>query len=179
MKPDWDKLMKFWNKGEKAKTSLIADVDCTTDGGKPLCETHGVTGYPTIMWGDPNSLQNYEGERTYKPLKTWANENLKPSCGISNLDLCSEAKKKEYNDILAMSDDDLDAKVKEKEKGMEDADATLKAELAKLEEVFEVLKKEKEDKIEEVKKSGLMLMKYFSAMKKASGKKDKKKKKEL
>jgi len=93
MKPDWDKLMKNWNKGDRAKTTLIADVDCTADG-KDLCETIGVQGFPTIKWGDPGSLEDYEGGRDYEGLKKFAKENLKPLCSPSNLDLCDDDKKK-------------------------------------------------------------------------------------
>ena len=41
MKPAWDSLMEQY-KGHATK--LVADVDCTSDGGKPLCEAHGVKG---------------------------------------------------------------------------------------------------------------------------------------
>merc|ERR1711982_206147 len=52
-------------------TSLVADVDCTA-GGKDLCSTHGVRGYPTIKYGDPADLQDYKGGREYKDLDTFA-----------------------------------------------------------------------------------------------------------
>ena len=41
-------------------TALVADVDCTTEG-KPLCEENGVQGFPTIKWGSPDALEDYEG----------------------------------------------------------------------------------------------------------------------
>ena len=45
-------------------TSLVADVDCTADG-QSLCSTKGVSGYPTIKYGDPTDLQDYQGGRKY------------------------------------------------------------------------------------------------------------------
>lgn len=75
MKPDWDKLMKNWNKGDRLKTSLIADVDCTAEG-KPLCERVGVSGFPTIKWGDASNLEDYQGGRKYDDLKKFAKESL-------------------------------------------------------------------------------------------------------
>lgn len=57
MKPDWDKLMAAF-KGNP--TSLVADVDCTA-AGQPLCNKHGVKGYPTIKYGDPAKLTDYQG----------------------------------------------------------------------------------------------------------------------
>merc|ERR1711920_1171086 len=105
-KPDWDKLMEEF---KDHKTALIADVDCTAEG-KSLCETVGVQGFPTIKWGDPNALEDYNGERTYDALKKFAKENLKPLCGPANLDLCSDEKKAEINALQALSSADLAAK---------------------------------------------------------------------
>merc|ERR1719274_268206 len=111
MKPDWDKLMKQY---KDSKTVLIADVDCTTEG-KDLCETHGVQGFPTIKYGDPSALEDYEGGRDFDALKKFAEENLKPMCSPSNIDLCDDEKKAEIEKFNEMSDDDLDAAIKEKE----------------------------------------------------------------
>merc|ERR1711924_170527 len=74
MKPAWDQLMDEFS---SSTTSLIADVDCTADG-KPLCETHGVQGFPTIKHGDPADLQDYSGGRDFDSLKKFAEENLGP-----------------------------------------------------------------------------------------------------
>jgi len=115
MKPDWDKLMKNWNKGDRAKTSLIADVDCTADG-KDLCQTHGVQGYPTIKWGDPSALEDFEGGRDYEALKKFAKDNLKPVCSPTNIDLCDEDKKKEIATLQALSASDLASQIDEKKK---------------------------------------------------------------
>jgi len=68
MKPSWDKLIKAY---AGSKTALVADVDCTADG-KPLCEEHGVQGFPTIKWGDPNDLKDYNGGRSYDDFKKLA-----------------------------------------------------------------------------------------------------------
>merc|ERR1711879_75883 len=56
-------------------TSLVAYVDCTA-GGKDLCDKNGVRGYPTIKYGDPGDLKDYNGGRTYDDLKKFADENL-------------------------------------------------------------------------------------------------------
>merc|ERR1739848_641818 len=98
MKPDWDKLMKTY-KGHA--TTLIADVGCTTEG-KDLCTQVGVRGYPTIKYGDPNDLQDYKGGRDFDALKKFAEENLGPTCGPDNLDLCGDADKAEIEKIQKM-----------------------------------------------------------------------------
>merc|ERR1711933_7777 len=130
-KPAWDKLMKNWNKGDRAKTSLIADVDCTAEG-KPLCEQVGVEGFPTIKWGDVSNLEVYGGGRDYDALKKFAKENLKPICSPANLDLCDEDKRKEIADLNALSTADLEAKVEEKKKLIKDAESNFETELKKL-----------------------------------------------
>merc|ERR1719394_35476 len=114
MKPDWDKLMAEF---EGKEGVLIADVDCTTSG-KLLCEKVGVQGYPTIKYGDPNNLEDYEGGRDLKALKAFAKENLGPTCGPANLDLCDDDKKAQINKFMAMSATDLSAAIKAKDDDM-------------------------------------------------------------
>jgi len=157
MKPDWDKLMKNWNKGDRAKTTLIADVDCT-EGGKDLCEVHGVQGFPTIKWGDPSSLEDFDGGRDYESLKKFAKDNLKPLCSPANLDLCDDDKKKEIGVLQAMSVADLEAKIEEKKKLLKDSEELFEAEVKKLQEHYEALQKTKDDTAKEIKESGLGLM---------------------
>merc|ERR1719183_3483200 len=151
MKPAWDKLMKNWNKGDRAKTSLIADVDCTSEG-KPLCEQVGVQGFPTIKWGDVSNLETYEGGRDYEALKKFAKDNLKPMCSPSNIDLCDDEKKKEIAEFQALSAEDLAAKIEEKKAEMKAAESTFEEEVKKLQSTYEQLQKDKDSTIEEVKK---------------------------
>jgi hypothetical protein len=158
MKPDWDKLMKNWNKGDRAKTSLIADVDCTSDGGKALCEQVGVRGYPSIKWGDAANLEDYQGGRTYDDLKKFAKENLKPRCSPANMDLCDEDKKKDIADIQALPADELSAKIDAKKKEIKDAEELFEKSVKELQAKYEKLQKDKESAISAVKDSGLGLM---------------------
>lgn len=162
MKPAWDKLMKEY---ADHKTALVADVDCTT-AGKPLCETHGVQGFPTIKYGDPASLEDYEGGRSFDALKKFADENLKPMCSPANLDLCDDAKKKEIEALQALDEKDLKAKIEEKEKEIKDAEENFSTEVKKLQEDYQKLQKEKEEKVKEVKDSGLGLYKAVKAARK-------------
>lgn len=90
-------------------TTLIADVDCTA-GGKALCDAVGVQGYPTIKYGDPASLDDYEGARSFDALSSFAKE-LKPLCSPANVDLCDDADKAKIEELLALSDEELSAQV--------------------------------------------------------------------
>jgi len=161
MKPAWDKLMK---KYADHKTALIADVDCTADG-KDLCETHGVQGFPTIKWGDPSALEDYEGGRDFGELETFAKENLKPMCSPTNLDLCDADKKALIEGFMKMSPGDLDNKIEEGETALKEAETNFDSEVQKLQEKYEELEKEKTAKQKEIKDSGLALMKAVKAAK--------------
>ena len=122
LKPDWDKLMDEF---KDSSTQLIADVDCTADG-KPLCDENGVRGYPTLKYGDPSDLQDYQGGRSLDDLKKFATENLKPVCSVKNLDLCDATKKAEIEKYLAMPEADLKAAVEAEEKKIEEAEENFK-----------------------------------------------------
>jgi len=151
-----------------SKSILVADVDCTA-AGKPLCDAAGVKGYPTIKYGDYGDLQDYKGGRDEKALKAFT-KTLKPSCSPSNIDLCDAAKKKDIETFIKMDDKDLDKMIAEKEKLNTDAEETFKTEVEKLQKTYEGLQKAKEAKLEEVKESGLGLMKAVKAHKKNGGK---------
>jgi len=155
MKPAWDDLMQAY---EGSTTGLVADVDCTA-GGESLCSTMGVQGYPSIKWGDPSALEDYDGGRDFDSLKEFADENLKPMCSPSNLDLCDDEKKKEINELMAMSIEDLQNKIEEKEAELAEAETTFEDEVKKLQETYEQLEKTKTEKQAEIKASGLSLMK--------------------
>jgi hypothetical protein len=159
MKPAWEKLMDEF---ADSKTALVGDVDCTA-AGKPLCDSNGVQGFPTIKWGDPSALEDYQGGRDFDALKKFAEENLKPMCSPANLDLCDDDKKAEIEKFIAMSGDDLDAAIKEKEKENEDAESEFKTFVEGLQKQYEDAMKKKDDAIAAVKASGLGLMKAVKA----------------
>uniref|UniRef100_A0A7S1RU61 Thioredoxin domain-containing protein n=1 Tax=Alexandrium catenella TaxID=2925 RepID=A0A7S1RU61_ALECA len=96
-------------------TALVADVDCTAEG-KDLCNTHGVKGYPSIKYGEPGDLKDYQGGRSYEDLKKFADENLGPTCGPTNLDLCSADVKAKIEGFVKMTADRLEGKIRNAEK---------------------------------------------------------------
>jgi len=166
MKPAWDKLMEEF---KDSKTALVADVDCTVH--QDLCGKHGVQGYPTIKYGDPNNMEDYQGGRSFDDLLKFAKENLGPSCGPANLDLCDADQKKSIEEATAMSEADLDSKIKDEEKKISDAEELFKNEVQKLQTAYEKLSKDKDETIASVKKSGLGMLKSVRAHK-ASSKKE-------
>lgn len=159
MKPDWDKLMDEF---KDSSTQLVADVDCTTDG-KPLCEANGVRGYPTLKWGDPTDLQDYQGGRDYDTLKKFAEDNLKPICSPANIDLCDDDKKKEIEKFQKMADDELLKLITEKEEEMKKAESDFKELVDGLQAKYKEAMESKDATLESIKNSGLGLMKSVRA----------------
>jgi len=159
MKPAWDKLIKEY---AGSKTALVADVDCTAEG-KQLCEDHGVQGFPTIKWGDPASLEDYEGGRDFDALSEFAKENLKPVCSPTNIDLCDGEKKAKIQELQALPKADLQAKVDAESAKLKAAEDLFESEVKKLQEKYEELEKAKEATVKAVKDGGLGLMKAVMA----------------
>ena len=168
MKPDWDKLMKEYAGNDKI---LVGDVDCTA-AGKPLCDSNGVKGFPTIKHGDPAALDDYQGGRDFSALSKFAGD-LKPLCSPSNMDLCDDEQKAKIEKVQAMSEEEIDAAIAEADKKVADAEETFKTELDKLQAAYKQLQEDKEATLEEVKASGVGLLKSVKAAKsKAKGKEE-------
>jgi len=105
MAADWSKLEKDF---EGHAIALIGSVDCTDDAADPICEEFNVEGFPTLMWGDVSSMETYEGDRVYKALKAFADENVTTAkCSIFNIDVCSDIEKADIALIDAKSDQEL------------------------------------------------------------------------
>jgi len=154
MKPDWDKLMEKYDDSE---TVIVADVDCIGEG-KPLCDSMGVQGFPTVKWGDPADLQDYKGGRDFPALDTFTS-GLKPSCGLENLDLCSDEQKKNIEDLRASTETELQTKVEDYEKNVKEVQDKLKNIIEELQSTYEKSKKDHDETLTELKKKGIGLVK--------------------
>jgi len=161
MKPAWDRLIEEF---KDSKTALVADVDCT-GGGQSLCQSVGVRGYPTIKYGDPNNLEDYQGGRDFDALKQFAEANLGPSCGPDNLDLCDDEKKAMIEKFSKMAPSDLDAAIQEKTDSIEKLEQDNKDMLATLQKQYQDASAQKDKYVAEIKNSGLGLMKAVAAHK--------------
>ena len=168
MAPDWEKLASEF---EGHEVGLIADVDCTTEG-KPLCDANGVKGFPTLKYGDPSSLEDYAGARTYDALADFAKENLKPVCSPAKLDLCDDDKKKSIEELMAKSEEELAASISKEKEKLEAAEEEFKTAVENLQKTYQSLMEDKDAKLAAVKNAGLGLMKSVSAYKKKGTKGD-------
>jgi len=116
MKADWEKLMDDF---KDSPTALVGDVDCTADG-KPLCDSNGVQGFPTIKYGDVGDLKDYSGGRKYEDLKKFADENLGPTCGPGeNLEHCDAETRPKIEAYAKMSAGKLEGKIRKAVKDFE------------------------------------------------------------
>jgi len=158
MKPDWDKLASAF-KG--SSSVVIADVDCTA-GGKSLCDEIGVRGYPTIKQGDPGDLQDYKGGRDFAALKKFA-DGLGPTCSPASIDLCDDAKKAQIKEFTALGDDKRAAMIKEKTAESEKLEADFKEFVDGLQKSYKEASDKKDKDLEELKNSGLGLLKAVQA----------------
>jgi len=147
---------------DESETALVADVDCTADG-KELCTREGVKGFPTLKYGDPNNLEDYKGGRDYDDLLTFAKENLGPTCGPENMDLCDADQKAKIAAIQAKGLETLNAEIKELDDNIKNAEEHLENELKKLQETYEKLKKDKDAAVEAATGKDLGLMKAVRA----------------
>merc|ERR1711972_363485 len=147
--------------GKDSQTILIADVDCTA-GGKEKCNEVGVRGYPTIKYGDPDDLQDYKGGRSYADLKKFA-DGLGPQCGPANLDLCDDAKKKQIAEFQAMSVADREKSIAEKEKAITKLEADFKTFVDGLQKSYTEASEKKDKDVEDLKNSGLGILKAVHA----------------
>lgn len=147
---------------ESSSTALVADVDCTAEG-KSLCQKVGVKGYPSIKYGDPNDLQEYNGGRTFEELQDFALENLGPSCGPEHLDLCDEEKKALLTKYMAMPRDELEGMVKEKTSAIATLEKSFEAFVGTLEEQVAADEKDNAAAIEAAGDPNLKVMEAVQA----------------
>merc|ERR1712228_194113 len=96
--------------------------------------------------------------------------NLGPTCGPNNIDLCSEEKKALIEKYQAMPVGDLDEAIKEKEAAMEKLEQDFKDFVQGLQQTYQDESNEKDERIKEIKEGGLGLMKAVKAAATAGGK---------
>jgi len=93
MKPAWDKLSETY---KEIGGIVIADVDCTSDGGKSVCGDHSVRGYPTIKYfTDDTGMAgaDYSGGRTFDDFDKFVKEHLAKYCDPATKAYCDDQEK--------------------------------------------------------------------------------------
>ena len=96
LKPEWDKL--------NINNVDIQEVDCTVE--KELCEKHNIKGFPTIKYGNPEDLKDYNGDRDYEAMQAFL-KTLAPRCNPLTMDNCSHEQKEHIKKLKDMSKEEL------------------------------------------------------------------------
>jgi len=161
MASDWEELAEKFATGD----IIIAEADCTANDIGSICDDNSIQGFPTLKYGDFESLENYDGGRDFESLSAHAS-TLKPSCSPANLDMCDEEGRRAIEEYMDMTD-------KEIADALDGADLTIKLEDERLSQGVELLSARYEEmsaKFEEgqkLKKEELdyMLIKSIANMK--------------
>jgi len=145
--PAWSKLEE---KFASHPTGFVASVDCTAEG-KGLCDSNGIQGFPTLKYGDPSALEDYEGGRDYGSLEIFASDNLGPVCSLNNIDLCDDDKKAIIEKFKGLSVEELTKYIDETNQKTQDAEDYFDGEIEKLQNQYDELEQIKNGKIAELK----------------------------
>lgn len=167
MKPDWDALEKDYSASE---TAVVGHVDCTVHS--QFCADHGIKGYPTLKYGDPINLEDYQGQRSLNDLKAFAEKNLVPRCGPKNPDLCDDAQKKLLDEYMAMSAEDVGSQIEKFESQIKDAEESFNNDVKELQEKYKKSMDKKDAAVSEIKNSGLGMLKSVKSYKNTKPKDD-------
>jgi hypothetical protein len=88
MAPDFERVAIEWKADE---IGLVAEVNCDGVNSEYICDDFEISALPSILYGDVDNLQVYEGERTYEAMSAFAKEHVSHlSCSIKHLEFCSE-----------------------------------------------------------------------------------------
>jgi len=149
MKPAWDKLGDEFKDHDKV---VIMDVDCTSDGGKSVCQDAGVQGYPTIksFFGSDEG-EDYQGGRDFDALKKHVEDNMmKAGCSDAARDGCSEDQIKLLDEYKQLSTDERKAKIEALAQEGKDAQKHFDDELEKLQNTYKQLQADLEATTKEI-----------------------------
>mmetsp|Transcript_67341 Transcript_67341/g.147555 ORF Transcript_67341/g.147555 Transcript_67341/m.147555 type:complete len:239 (+) Transcript_67341:34-750(+) len=160
LKPAWDQLMEAYAGHESI---LVAEVDCTSAGAKKLCDEEGVEGFPTLRFGDPLALEDYNGFRDFEALDSFTKANLCPSCSPERMDLCDELTRKRIEEWMEMPMSELKYKIRKKEEEVTAAEKDLKGFVKQLEKKYDDAVQAQEAKQKAIKEGGLSMMKAVQA----------------
>lgn len=157
MKPAWDELMEEY---KESPTLIVADFDCTQDesDNKDKCDELGVKKYPTIKYGDPEVLLDYQKGIGLDDLKKQANE-LEEMCTALNQDLCDAEQKNLIKQFTAMTPEERAALVVVKKENITKLEKDLKELMATLQKEYKEASEKRDQEVAEIKASGLGLLK--------------------
>jgi len=123
----------------------VAEVDCIGTG-KKLCETHSISGFPAIRYGDPSELQDYVGGRDVGSLREFA-ATLLPPCNVNTLENCSLEQVEDIKEFSSSTVEELQLIVSMYETEVANIGATFKEAVNKLQGSYNLLTKTKDQSL--------------------------------
>lgn len=133
--PTWEKLADEF---KDDKVALVAKVNCDDSDSEELCDEFEITGFPTLYWGDPQSPEQYEGDREFETLLSFAKEHItKPICSVRNLDHCTKEQQELIKGLEAKGKDELEQMESKIETQLTEAQKKFDEEIEALNERYE------------------------------------------
>mmetsp|Transcript_1630 Transcript_1630/g.2156 ORF Transcript_1630/g.2156 Transcript_1630/m.2156 type:complete len:225 (+) Transcript_1630:151-825(+) len=120
MAADWEELGTTL--AEEKYDILIAEVDCTSDDAESICQDNGIEGFPTLKYGDPSFLEDYEGSREFDEMYSFATTSVKHTCSPNNIELCDDETKAKIEKIKSIPIEELQNDVAAIEEALDEAD---------------------------------------------------------
>mmetsp|Transcript_6467 Transcript_6467/g.7851 ORF Transcript_6467/g.7851 Transcript_6467/m.7851 type:complete len:521 (-) Transcript_6467:90-1652(-) len=158
LKPTWDSLASSVNQLEDGGVAhvLVADVDCTSSSGRPLCEAYGIEGFPTLKFGDfaSESLEDYDGGRELSEFKKFV-EQLSPPCTPDDMDKCSLKDQAKMKEFLAFSSEKLNEEIAKYEAMKKEAASTFEQGVNQLKAAHRKLIEAKDKTLSDIRNDGL------------------------
>eukprot|EP00934_Nitzschia_sp_Nitz4_P008410 Nitzschia sp. Nitz4//scaffold27_size158506//71414//72481//NITZ4_002599-RA/size158506-augustus-gene-0.21-mRNA-1//-1//CDS//3329545485//8400//frame0 len=151
----WEQLAQEY---QEDPVGLVAEVDCVSREGKPLCEYLDIRSFPTLMYGEPNHLEEYTGGRSLEELSAFAKENLVPLCSLEHLENCSEEEMISVNHYMAMSAEELEGLVEAQEERLTAAHETYHETLEYLQAQFEEAARNRDEEVAAIREGPIGLM---------------------
>ena len=167
MAEDWEKLADDWANSEFA---IVAEVDCTMEESQDICQEVGVQGFPTIKYGNPDDLEDYNEGRSYEELSEFAKNNLKPICSPKTVENCDDEMKLKIAELQAKSTDDLVFLAASVEEYIAKTEQKLEEDIEHLQQTYETLMAAFDEEIKKTKsESNYGLIRSILAAKDAEG----------
>ena len=144
----------MWDEFAEQTNVLVAKVDCTVH--KELCQTHSVQGYPTLKYSNGFGWNKYESKRDLESFLNFAEDNLQDGC-LDDKNLCSEEEAKELEEYKTLSTDDIHKRLDNNQEEVDVAEKLFKEHVQQLQKKYEVLQKEKSDRLAELAREETLL----------------------
>lgn len=137
--PTWDRLGKEFSTHDSV--GLIAEVDCTQH--EDWCVRLGITGFPTLLHGDPSQggifLEEYTSlQRAFEDLLAFAEKNLTTqTCSPGNIQACDAETQEKLYSYWNMSDAELQSTIAAREEKIRRAEDSFRDQTQTLQQRYD------------------------------------------